>query len=132
MPTPTEPTVIKLTYHPAAKGGYTITSEPSPIRLKPGERVTFQATVAGAEAEYKNPRIRIIFQPTNRFQPCVFFTGDAPVEVTAASQAAVQGAGDASRQASRSSASKKGMLRCGLVDENDNLIAPETGHGVDL
>ena len=130
MVSSTEITVIHLTYHPDNKGGYTITSDPSNIHLKPGQRVKFDATVS-ADSGYEEPRIRIVLEPPSRFQPSVFFTGDDAVVVQEAAQAAAHGAYAGSSRNS-SSMDTKGMLRCGLVDDEGNLIAPETGHGVDL
>lgn len=99
---PTETMVVHLTYHSDNRGGYTITSSPAVLRFKAGQRVLIESA---------ENRIRVIFEPPDAYQPSVFFTGDKPVVVHR---------------------SAKGMLRCGVVDDKGNLLAPETGHGVDL
>jgi hypothetical protein len=135
MTAPNEPKLIKLSYHcdPNNKGVYTITSVPSTIRFEPGETVSFKATVAEGSGYklppgYNEPRIRVIFEPPNRFQPSVFRTGDDPVRVLAAAQAVGHGAGYGGSPQSSASAGIKVMLQCGLIDENGNLIGKETGH----
>jgi len=130
---PTNPTVIQLTYKPDPADPsdpckYSIVSNPKEIRFTPGETVTF-TLVLDQSLPYKartSARLRINFDPPDRFQPSQFTTGDDPVKVLAAAKGVAAHAGSGS--ASPASPIKV-MLSCILIDQNGKTIGNVTGHG---
>jgi hypothetical protein len=85
--------------------GYTVETKPVRFSFEEGQLVTIKS----------DQPIRVIFEPPDRYQPSVLYTKDnQSVKVL---RAAREG--------------EKGMLRCGPVNEHNDLIGPESGHGVD-
>src|SRR5579863_5828013 len=93
-----------LTKPPA---GYTVVTKPVRFSFEKGQRVTIKS----------DERIRVIFEPPDRYQPSVLYTGGKDDQYVTVLRPALKG--------------EKGMLRCGPVNENNDLIGPESGHDVD-
>ena len=90
--------------------GYTVTTEPPDFSFEAGQHVTIKS----------DQRIRVIFEPPDRYQPSVFYTRTKDNKENEGSVLVLRAARDG----------EKGMLRCGPVNENGDLIGPESGHDI--